>query len=85
MAKLELEEGTDVLLLEDGDALLLEFLLPPRATMDVRSGAFSAYKPLIAAYVKSGRVPPANLLNRYFMGADGKFHRKGTFMGADGK
>ncbi len=38
MARLELEIGTDVLLLETGDALLLELTVPPSPPTPVADG-----------------------------------------------
>lgn len=85
--RLELEIGTDVLLLEFGDALLLENSLAQSSGGSTRLGgrSFPAFRRLHGVYSKMGELPPSSLLNNYFVGADGNFHRNGSVMGVDGK
>lgn len=57
MSKLELESGTDVLLLETGDALLLEWTLDTAARKRRMAAAF---KPILKAPIPDGTISAAD-------------------------
>lgn len=85
-SRLELEVGTDVLLLESGDALLLQSAIDiSGGGGGVLGGSFPAYRRLTKEYTKRGKLLPLNILNKHFLGADGEFHHRGELLGADGK